>query len=201
MRLDAVDLALDHLGHALLDRLGRGAGIGRGDADLRRHDVGELRHRQGGDGEQAGDGDDRRDDEGQPRPADEQRRDGHGRYCLAWAGRCRCHGRRHRHAVADALLALDDDLLAGLQPVGHDQLAVAHDAGLDAAQLHHVLVVDDEEIGAGLVEGDRLLGHRHDRLRLARPRGRRGRSGRRSGGCPCCRRSRARSGRRSWDRP
>src|ERR1044072_1842116 len=27
-------------------------------------------------------------------------------------------GRRHRHALADALLALDDDLLAGLQPVG-----------------------------------------------------------------------------------
>src|SRR4029453_18553130 len=86
---------------------------------------------------------------------------------LGLGGCCRRHGRRHRHAVADALLALDDALLASLKPLGHDQLAVAHDAALDAPQLNHVLVVDDEEIGTGLVERHRLLGHRHHGLRLA----------------------------------
>src|SRR5512143_3149440 len=59
--------------------------------------------------------------------------------------RRRRHGRdrarRHRHALAHALLALDDDLFARLHPVGDHQQAVAHVAGLDAPQLDDVLVV------------------------------------------------------------
>src|SRR5258705_882452 len=71
---------------------------------------------------------------------------------LGLGGCGRSQARRHRHALAHALLALDDDLVAGLQPlVGHPH-AVAHAAGLPAAQLGHGLVVDDEEIGTGLVE-------------------------------------------------
>src|SRR4051812_28771395 len=85
---------------------------------------------------------------------------------LGLGGSGRRHAGRHGHAVTDALLTLDDDLVAFLQPLGDDELAVAHDAGLDALQVHHVLVVDGEEIGPGLVERDRLLRHRHHRLRL-----------------------------------
>ncbi len=68
----------------------------------------------------------------------------------------RRRARRHGHAVADALLALDDDLLAFLEPFRHDQLAAAHDAGLDAAQRVPCAVA---YAAVDLVEGDRLLGY------------------------------------------
>ncbi len=44
------------------------------------------------------------------------------------------------------------------------------DAGLDALLLDHVLVVDDEQVGAGLVLGDRGLRHGDRHRHLARPR-------------------------------
>jgi len=52
------------------------------------------------------------------------------------------------------LLALDDDLLARLEPLGDGHHAVARHAGLHATLLGHVLVVHDIDVGAGLVDGD-----------------------------------------------
>ncbi len=62
--VDAHDLLLDGLRHRGLDHLGIGAGIGGGERDLRRHDLGELRHRDLEDRDQARQRDDDRDDEG-----------------------------------------------------------------------------------------------------------------------------------------
>ncbi len=69
--VDAIDLLLDGLRDGRLDRLRIGTGVERRQRDLRRHDVRELRHRDRRDREQAGEGDDDRDDKGQPRPVDE----------------------------------------------------------------------------------------------------------------------------------
>jgi len=69
--VDASDLLLNGLRHGRLDDLGVGAGINRGQRHLRRHDLGELRHRDLEDREQAGEGDDDRHHEGKPRPVDE----------------------------------------------------------------------------------------------------------------------------------
>src|SRR5262249_21385362 len=85
--LDAVDLRLEHLGDALLDRLRGRAGIGRGDDHLRRYDVGELGDRQHGHRQHAGDGDDGRNDECESWAADEQRGDVHGARYLLEIGR------------------------------------------------------------------------------------------------------------------
>src|SRR5476651_37864 len=71
-------------------------------------------------------------------------------------------GRRsgvHRHAGPHFLLTLHDHLVAGLQPALDARQAIARDADLDRAMLDHVLVVDDEDERAGLVEGDRGLLH------------------------------------------
>ena len=64
-------LGLDGLGHGLLDHLGAGAGVKRGHLYLRRHDIGKLGHRQGLEPEQPRQGDDGRDDDGEPRTVDE----------------------------------------------------------------------------------------------------------------------------------
>src|SRR4029077_20892091 len=88
------------------------------------------------------------------------------RLLLRLCGRGCDRAGRHGHAVPDALLALHDDLVAGFQPFGDDQLAAARDAGLPPLQVHHVLVVDGEEIGPGLVEGDGLLRHDNHGLGL-----------------------------------
>src|SRR5208283_3271561 len=69
--VDADDLRLDRLRDGAFHRLGRGAGIGGGDGDLRRHDVGELRDRDARHRQQAGDGDHDRDHHREPRPVDE----------------------------------------------------------------------------------------------------------------------------------
>src|SRR5471032_3600783 len=65
----------------------------------------------------------------------------------------------HLHAGPHFLLALHDHLVAGLQPALDARQAIARDADLDRAMLDHVLVVDDEDERAGLVEGDRGLLH------------------------------------------
>ena len=69
--VDAVDLLLDRLGDGRLDGFRIGAGIERRQRDLRRHDVGKLRDRNHRHRDDAGQRDDDRDDEGQPRPVDE----------------------------------------------------------------------------------------------------------------------------------
>src|SRR5216683_8079624 len=73
---------------------------------------------------------------------------------LRRSGSGRRHGCRHGHARPHPLLALDDDLLARLQPFGDGDHAVARHAGLDPALLGHVLVVDDIDVGTRLVDGD-----------------------------------------------
>ena len=72
--VDAGDLLLDGLGDGRLDHLGIGAGIEGRHRDLRRDDLGKLRDRDLEDRQQAGQGDDDRDDEGEPRPIDEDAR-------------------------------------------------------------------------------------------------------------------------------
>ena len=69
--VDAVDLLLDRLRHGGLDHFGVGAGIVRGQRDLRRHDVRKLRDRDRGDGDRAGQRDHDGDDDGESRPVDE----------------------------------------------------------------------------------------------------------------------------------
>ena len=101
--LDAVDLGFDDLGHRRLDHGRRRAGIGRRHAYLRRDDVGELRHRKRRYRDQAGDRDDRRDDEGKARTANEDRGNGH--RSGATAGR--------REVPARALRSCPDELSAG----------------------------------------------------------------------------------------
>jgi hypothetical protein len=81
--VNAVDLLLDRLRHRGLDHFGIRAWIGRGQRDLRRHDIRELRDRNRRDGNDAGQGDDDGDDEGKPRPVDE---DG-GKHCLSFLAR------------------------------------------------------------------------------------------------------------------
>ncbi len=70
--VDAVDLLLDRLRHRGLDHFGIGARVGRGQRHLRRHDVRELCDRDHRDGNDAGQRDDDGDDEGEPRPVDEE---------------------------------------------------------------------------------------------------------------------------------
>ena len=69
--VDTVDLLLDWLRHGRFDHFGVGARIGGVERHLRRHDLGELRDRDRGDGDDAGKRDDDGDDEGKPRPLDE----------------------------------------------------------------------------------------------------------------------------------
>ena len=96
---------------------GIGAGICRGQRHLGRHDVGELRHRNAGDGDEPGQRDDDGDDESQPRPVDEDGRD-HGlspRYPARERGFDRLAGPHLLHPV-------DDDLFALLQAVFDDDI-------------------------------------------------------------------------------
>ncbi len=69
--VDAVDLLLDRLRHRRLDHLGIGAGIGRVERHLRRHDIGELRDRDRRDRNDARKRDHDGDDEREPRSVDE----------------------------------------------------------------------------------------------------------------------------------
>ena len=92
--VDAVDLLLDRLSDGCLHHLGVGAGIKRGQRDLRRHDVRELGHRNSSDGEEAGERNDNRNDKRQPRPVDENVGDhlapaagGSTVSCTIWPGR------------------------------------------------------------------------------------------------------------------
>ena len=69
--VDAVDLLLDRLRDRGLDHFGVGARVVRGQGDLRRHDVRKLGDRNRRNGDDAGQRDDDGDDEGEPRPVDE----------------------------------------------------------------------------------------------------------------------------------
>ncbi len=69
--VDADDLRLDDLGDGRFHHRRIGAGIKRGDRDLRRHDIRILRQRDGIEREQAGDRRDDGDDDGKPRTVDE----------------------------------------------------------------------------------------------------------------------------------
>ena len=69
--VDAVDLLLDRLRDRGLHHFGVGARIVGLHRDLRGHDVGELRDRDGGNGDRAGKRNDDGDDDGKARPVDE----------------------------------------------------------------------------------------------------------------------------------
>ena len=69
--VDPRQLLLEHLRDAVLDRLGRGAGIGRADIDLRRRDVGILLDRQRKKRARSPQHDDDRQHPGKDRPVDE----------------------------------------------------------------------------------------------------------------------------------
>ena len=70
--VDAVDLELDRRGDGLGDHLGGGAGIGRGDVDGGRCDLGIFRHGKPALGDEAHDHDDDREDRREDRPVDEE---------------------------------------------------------------------------------------------------------------------------------
>ena len=90
--VDAVDLLLDRGRHRLLHRLGGGAGVGGGHADVGRRQERILLDRQPGDGDQPEhDGQDR-DDDGDDRPPDEEV--GHGLFPPGFRGRLRAAGDR-----------------------------------------------------------------------------------------------------------
>ena len=69
--VDAVDLLLDRLRDRGLDHFGVRAWVARGQRDLWRHDIRKLRDRDRRNGDDAGQRDDDGDDEGEPRPVDE----------------------------------------------------------------------------------------------------------------------------------
>ena len=96
--LDAVDRLLERRGDRGLDRLRVGAGVERGDVDLRRRQLRILRDRHRRDRDRAGEDDDERADGREDRPADEGV-DEHG-----------------------DLLGLDRRAVAELLDAGHDQL-------------------------------------------------------------------------------
>src|SRR5580700_7846581 len=73
--VDADDLRLDRLRERRFDDGGGGAGKGGRDYGLRRHDVRELRDRDPQQRQGAGNRDDDRDNDGEPRPIDKDRRD------------------------------------------------------------------------------------------------------------------------------
>ena len=70
--VDAVDLELDRRGHRFGDHLGGCAGIGRGDVDGRRRDLGIFRHGKPALGDEAHDHDDDREHRCEDRPIDEE---------------------------------------------------------------------------------------------------------------------------------
>src|SRR5438132_2517628 len=65
----------------------------------------------------------------------------------------RCLLRRDGHPRPDALLALDHDALARLDPFLDDGEPIAAGAEADPALLHLVVGADDEHVGPGLVDG------------------------------------------------
>ena len=97
--VDAHDLRLDGLGDRGFHHLGRGAGIGRRHRDLRRHDVGVLRDRDGEQRQRTGDRRDDRDDDRQARSVDEDRGE-HGLRSRWPTGRSGSPARRSRAAPA-----------------------------------------------------------------------------------------------------
>jgi hypothetical protein len=69
--VDADDLRLKRLRHGRLQHLRGGAWIDRGDLDLGRYDIGELRNRNPGEGQEPAQRDDDRDNDREPWPVDE----------------------------------------------------------------------------------------------------------------------------------
>src|SRR4051812_39106832 len=65
----------------------------------------------------------------------------------------------HHLAGPDFLDAVDDDVLALAQARGDDDVGILVISGLDAALLDLVLVVDHQEVRAGLVDLHRGLRH------------------------------------------
>ncbi len=73
--VDAVDLRLDRRGDRIGERLRVGARVGRLHGHLHRRDAGVLLHRQRGERDRAGEGDEDRDDGREDRPLDEEPRE------------------------------------------------------------------------------------------------------------------------------
>ena len=69
--VDADDLGLQRLRHRRLEHLRGRARIPRGDLDLGRHDIGELRDRDPGEGQESPERDDDRDNDREPRSVNE----------------------------------------------------------------------------------------------------------------------------------
>ena len=134
--IDAVDLLFDRLRHRCLDHLGIGAGIIRGERNLRRHDIGKLRDRNRRNGNEARQRDDDGNDDGEARPVDENI----GKH---YAGCSLCGFRsvfrhnicRHHLARMHFLNAVGDDKLALLEPVFDFDVLAVIGAGRDAPLL------------------------------------------------------------------
>ena len=100
--VDPLHLLFDHLGDRILQRLGRGAGIGGGDGDRGRRDGRILRDRQAQDGHGPRHHDDDGDDPGKDRAVDEEIRHDAASITAPWPARWwGPHWRRsHRHRPA-----------------------------------------------------------------------------------------------------
>ena len=70
--------------------------------------------------------------------------------------------RRDGHSRPDALLTLDHDPLARLHALVDDGKTRALSAETDAALLDFIVLADDKDVGAGLVDGDGGLRDHHD---------------------------------------
>ena len=107
--LDAVDRLLERRRDRGLDCLRVGAGVERGDGDLRRRQLGILRDRQRRNRDRAGEDDDQRADRREDRPADEG------------VDEHRSTAALHRRAVADLLDARHDHAgRPAFRPLVHD---------------------------------------------------------------------------------
>ena len=170
--VDADDLRFERLGDGGLDHRGRGARIIRSDLDARRHDIGKLRDGNAQNRNQAGDRDDHRDDDGEPRPANEDRRD----HCRAVGAEAGCGAPAAPTSVCASAAGpgatgwpgrtrwmpstITDFALA--EAARHDRQRRRRRgcAQIDAPLLRLVVFADDIDIVAALVGQHRGAGHR-----------------------------------------
>ena len=170
--VDAVDLLLDRRRHGLRDHLGRGTGKSRIHDDRGRRNVGIFGDRQRAKGDRADERQEDRNDAGKYRPIDEEVRESHGPFLHLMdfgrrfpAGRSLRDGfdlavfRRHLLPRTGALQAVDDNAVGGREAGANDPQAVHHGAELDAFDADGAVIGNREDDFAGLIGGDRAVGH------------------------------------------
>ena len=134
--IDAIDLLFDRLRHRRLDHFGVGAGIIRGERDLRRHDIGKLRDRNRRNGNEARQRDDDGNDDGEARPVDENIGKHYAGCSLCGFRSVFRHDVRGHHlARVHFLNTVGDDKLALLKPVFDFDVLAVIGAGRDAPLL------------------------------------------------------------------